>query len=502
MNNEILKLEHITKKYPGVVALDDVSIGFYEGEVHAIAGENGAGKSTLIKIVTGAIEATSGSLFFNGQELVNNTPEKTLAKGIAAIYQEFNLFPSLTVAENIFHGRYPRKHGMIDKKTMMLETEKILKDLDIHIKASELVKNLSVGYQQLVEIAKSVTRDVKVLIMDEPSAPLTEVEVGHLFEIVNRLKKRGVTILYISHRLEEIFTICDRVSVFRDGKYIQTMNVSDTSVNELISIMVNRELGQQYPEKDYVKGEKVLEIHDLCTDLLDHVSLEAYRGEILGLAGLVGAGRTETVRALFGADRIQQGEILINGKKIQINSPTEGIKNGIGLIPEDRKKQGLVLNLSVRHNISFASLRQIKRHGIINMDKDRKASEHYINQLSIKTPSCEQKTGQLSGGNQQKVVLAKWLFGNSDILIFDEPTRGIDVGAKQEIYRLMVELVKEGKVIIMISSDMPELIGMSDRILVMHSGKVMGELQKDEYSQERILRMASGIEENGAEVAG
>ncbi len=496
MDNEILKLEHVTKKYPGVVALDDVSIGFREGEVHAIAGENGAGKSTLIKIITGAVEATSGSLFYNGQELRNNTPEKTLNMGIAAIYQEFNLFPALTIAENIFHGRYPKKHGMIDRKTMMQEADKILQDLGINIKASEQVKNLSVGYQQLVEIAKSVTRDVKVLIMDEPSAPLTEVEVGHLFEIVERLKKRGVTIIYISHRLEEIFTICDRVSVFRDGKYIQTMDVSDTNVNELICIMVNRELGQQYPAKDYTKGEKVLEIRDLCTDLLDHVSLEAYRGEILGLAGLVGAGRTETARALFGADRYKQGEILINGESVRINSPSEGISHGIGLIPEDRKKEGLVLKLPIRHNISFAHLNAIKRGGIINMEKDREASERYIGQLAIKTPSCEQLAGQLSGGNQQKVVLAKWLFRDSDILIFDEPTRGIDVGAKQEIYRLMVDLVRQGKVLIMISSEMPELIGMSDRILVMHNGKVMGELQKEEFSQERILTLASGIEED------
>ena len=493
MGKEILRLNDITKKYPGVVALQNVSLGFEEGEVHAIAGENGAGKSTFIKIITGAIQATSGTIQFEGQEIKNNTPDKALALGIAAIYQEFNLFPALSVAENIFHGRYPRKHGMIDMKKMYQDADKILESLGLDIKSNVLVKNLSVGYQQLVEIAKAVSRDTKVLIMDEPSAPLTENEVDHLFKIVDKLKKRKVTILYISHRMEEIFTICDRVSVFRDGQYIQTMNVRDTNVDELIRIMVNRELGEQYPCKNYKKGKKVLEIKNFNTSILKNVSLEAYEGEILGLAGLVGAGRTETARALFGADKLISGEIYLRGKKIKISSPRDAIKNGIGLIPEDRKKQGVLLGLSIRHNISFANLSKIKKNNIISMSEDIKASKKYIEALEIKTPSEEQLAGLLSGGNQQKVVLAKWLFRNSDILIFDEPTRGIDVGAKQEIYKLMVDLVEQGKVIIMISSDMPELIGMSDRIVVMHKGEIKGSLTKEEFSQETILSLASGI---------
>lgn len=490
MGKKILCLNGITKKYPGVIALQNVSLSFDEGEVHAIAGENGAGKSTFIKIITGAIQATSGTIQFEGQEIKNNTPDKSLALGIAAIYQEFNLFPALSVAENIFHGRYPRKHGMIDKKKMYEEADKILESLGLDIKSDILVKNLSVGYQQLVEIAKAVSRDTKLLIMDEPSAPLTENEVHHLFKIVDNLKKRKVTILYISHRMEEIFTICDRVSVFRDGQYIQTMKVCDTNVDELIRIMVNRELGNQYPSKNY---KKVLEIKNFNTSILKNVSLEAYEGEILGLAGLVGAGRTETVRALFGADKLISGEIYLHGKKVKISSPRDAIKYGIGLIPEDRKKQGVLLGLSIRHNISFANLNEIKKNNIISMSKDIKASKKYIEALEIKTPSEEQLAGLLSGGNQQKVVLAKWLFRNSDILIFDEPTRGIDVGAKQEIYKLMIELVAQGKVIIMISSDMPELIGMSDRIIVMHKGEIKGSLTRNDFSQETILSLASGI---------
>ena len=497
MKKEVLKLSHITKKYPGVVALEDVSLSFHEGEVHAIAGENGAGKSTLIKSITGAIQVTEGQIFFEGQELKNNTPEKTLSMGIAAIYQEFNLFPALSVAENIFYGRYPKKHGMVDYKRMNEEAGKILNELGISIDPTILVRHLSVGYQQLVEIAKAVSRDVKVMIMDEPSAPLTENEVGHLFEIIEKLRKRNVTTIYISHRMDEIFAVCDRVSVFRDGKYVRTMEVKDTSVDELIRIMVNRELGEQYPEKHYTRKEKVLEIRNLSTGLLKDVSLEAYRGEILGLAGLVGAGRTETARALFGADKIISGEFYLNGKKIKVSSPTDAINNGIGLIPEDRKKQGILLRLPIRHNISFANLKEIKQNGVISMAKDRAKSKEFIQKLAIKTPSEEQLAGQLSGGNQQKVVLAKWLFKNSDVLIFDEPTRGIDVGAKQEIYKLMIKLVEEGKIIIMISSDMPELIGMSDRIVVMYQGRIMGELEKKDFSQERILMLASGISDEG-----
>ena len=493
MANEILRMEHITKIYPGVKALDDVTLGFEEGEVHAIAGENGAGKSTFIKIITGAIRATEGQVIFNGKTIENNDPEKAIGLGIGAIYQEFNLIPTLSVAENIFYGRYPKKNGLVDKKTMISEADKVLKDLGLQLDPRSPVRSLSVGYQQLVEIAKAVSRDVRRLIMDEPSAPLTENEVHHLFEIIKKLKEKKVTIIYISHRLEEIFSVCERVSVFRDGKYIKTMRVEETNVPELIRAMVNRELGQSYPPKDYQKGEKVLEIRNLTTSLLKNVSLEAYRGEILGLAGLVGAGRTETVRALFGADKRQSGDFYINGRQVKIRSPKDAIRCGIGLIPEDRKAQGLLLKMPIRYNVSFANLKAITGSLGISMAKDNNAAVKYIDLLKIKTPGAEELAGQLSGGNQQKVVLAKWLFKDSDILIFDEPTRGIDVGAKTEIYKLLIDLVSQGKVIIIISSDMPELLGMADRIVVMHEGEVMGSLEKEEFSQERILTLASGI---------
>ena len=493
MANEILRMEHITKIYPGVKALDDVTLGFEEGEVHAIAGENGAGKSTFIKIITGAIRATEGQVIFNGKTIENNDPEKAIGLGIGAIYQEFNLIPTLSVAENIFYGRYPKKNGLVDKKTMISEADKVLKDLGLQLDPRSPVRSLSVGYQQLVEIAKAVSRDVKLLIMDEPSAPLTENEVHHLFEIIKKLKEKKVTIIFISHRLEEIFSVCERVSVFRDGKYIKTMRVEETNVPELIRAMVNRELGQSYPPKDYQKGEKVLEIRNLTTSLLKNVSLEAYRGEILGLAGLVGAGRTETVRALFGADKRQSGDFYINGRQVKIRSPKDAIRCGIGLIPEDRKAQGLLLKMPIRYNVSFANLKAITGSLGISMAKDNNAAVKYIDLLKIKTPGAEELAGQLSGGNQQKVVLAKWLFKDSDILIFDEPTRGIDVGAKTEIYKLLIDLVSQGKVIIIISSDMPELLGMADRIVVMHEGEVMGSLEKEEFSQERILTLASGI---------
>lgn len=491
--DKILELKNITKRYPGVIALNDVSLSFVKGEVHAIAGENGAGKSTFIKIITGAIQPTEGEVYYNGQILKENSPIHSLNLGIAAIYQEFNLFPFLSVAENIFYGRYPKKGIFVDYERMYDEAQKIVDGLGIEINAREQVKNLSVGYQQIVEIAKAISRDVKVLIMDEPSAPLTENEISHLFHIVRKLKEKQVTIIYISHRMEEIFKLCDNVSVFRDGTFIRTMKTKDTNEDELVQIMVNRELGKQFPNKDYIKGEMVLEVKNLSTELLNNVNFKAYRGEILGLAGLVGAGRTEVARALFGADKIRSGQIAINGQVRLIRSPEDAIKAGIGLIPEDRKKQGILLKMSVKDNISYANMKGISKYLFINEKKDTEISEQYTKTLKIKTPSEKQLVEHLSGGNQQKVVLAKWMFVNSDILIFDEPTRGIDVGAKQEIYQLMNKLVENGKVIIMISSEMPELIGMADRILVMHEGRMTGELMKEEFSQEAIMKYSSGI---------
>jgi ribose transport system ATP-binding protein len=370
MNEFILQLNHITKIYPGVVALDDVSMEFQRGEIHAIVGENGAGKSTFIKAITGVIQPSKGEIVFEGNIIENNNPIKSLNNGITAIYQEFNLIPNLSIAENIFFGRYIKKEHTVDFNEMERQTKRILDELEINLSPKTQVKNLSVGYRQIVEVAKSISRDIKVLILDEPTAPLTKDEVKHLFKIVKKLKEQGICIIYISHRLEEIFEICDKVSVFRDGKYIKTMNVSETSVNELVYIMVNRKMDQQFPHADYRRGEKVLEVKNLNTVLLKDISFEAYRGEILGLAGLVGAGRTEVARAIFGADKIISGEIYLNGKKLDIRSPKDAVAVGIGLIPEDRKRQGVLLKMSVIVNTSYANMKAISKVGVIDKRKE------------------------------------------------------------------------------------------------------------------------------------
>ena len=491
----ILELKGITKRYPGVNALNGVDFSLNPGEIHALVGENGAGKSTLIKVITGAIEATSGEIWFDGTLVEHNTPAKAIDLGIAAVYQEFNLVPQMTVAENIFLGRFPQKKGFTDYKRMYTEAQQILDQLGVEINAYETVSKLTVGYQQLVEIAKSVSRNVRVLIMDEPSAPLTVNEMKYLYEIVRRLKQRGVAVIYISHRLDEIFDICETVTVFRDGRYIDTLPVSQTTKEELITLMVNRKLGNSFPEKTYRRGKKVLEVRNLSTRVVHDVSFDAYEGEILGFAGLVGAGRTEVVRAVFGAYKRISGSIRIDGVEVKNRSPKQAVAQGIGLIPEDRKQHGALLHMSVKNNITYASLSDLFPKGFLKPRVEREAADHYVEKLSIKTPGIDQLVRNLSGGNQQKVVLAKWLQKNSRILIFDEPTRGIDVGAKQEIYQLMNDLVQQGMVIIMISSEMSELLGMSDRILVMHEGRLAGELTAAEATQERVLKLASGIEE-------
>lgn len=493
MSEPILQLKNVKKLYPGVVALNNVSLEFRPGEIHAIVGENGAGKSTFIKIVTGAIQATEGDIYFEGQPVINNSPIKSLDLGIAAIYQEFNLFPYLSIAENIFYGRYPRKGLSVDFKKIEKQTTEILKELGIDLDPNTKVMDLSVGYQQIVEIAKAVSRNTKVLIMDEPSAPLTNNEVDHLFTIMERLKKQNVAIIYISHRLEEIFRICDNVSIFRDGVYVGSMRVEETNINSLVHAMVNRDIHDQFPQKEYQRQEKVLEISNLNTSRLKDVSLTAYKGEILGLAGLVGAGRTEIARALFGADKIISGAFHMHGRKLKIRSCRDAINAGIGLIPEDRKKQGILLKMSIIENTTYANMKRVSRWSVISKAKDKEQAGKYRDLMHIKVSSLHQLAGQLSGGNQQKVVLAKWLFTNCEVLIFDEPTRGIDIGAKQEIYHLMHELVKQGKVVIMITSEMPELLGMADRIIVMHEGKVSGTLSREEATQTKVLSLSSGL---------
>jgi len=488
----ILTLEHITKRYPGVIALEDVSMSFGVGEVHAIMGENGAGKSTLIKIISGAISPDEGRILFEGQAYENMNPILSQKLGIGVIYQEFNLVPELSIADNIFLGRRVTDSLLVDQKAMDRKAHEIIEEFGIHLDVTQPVKKLTVAYQQLVEIAKSISNQVKVLIMDEPSAPLTNREIEAMFGIIQKLKERGITIIYISHRMDEIFRIADQISVMRDGRYIDTRSAGDISRAQLISLMVGRVLDQQYPAIEKQIGEVALEVRNLSsTELLKDVSFQVRRGEIVGLAGLVGSGRTETARAIYGADE-GDGDVLIDGKVVTMKRPRDGIKHGIALIPEDRKQHGVLLEMNIRENISFITLPSISRMTVINRSKDRCLSLKYIDKLQIKTPSPEQTVKNLSGGNQQKIVLAKSLAGESKVMIFDEPTRGIDVGAKYEIYQLINRLAQNGMAILMISSEMPELLGMADRILVMHEGRITGELARGEATQEKILSLASG----------
>ena len=488
----LLELREITKDYPGVRALDCVSVAFRAGEVHALVGENGAGKSTLIKAITGAIRPSSGTIALGGEAYGQLDPIQALRMGICAVYQEFNLVPYLSVAENVFYGREISKGVLCDFRTQIEQTRQILAQLGVGIDPTSRVKDLSVAYQQIVEIAKAVSRDVKVLLLDEPTAPLTSTEIDALFNIVRSLQERGVAIIYISHRLDEVFNLADRVTVLRDGQFIATLDAKATNRQELIKLMVGRELSDIFPARQASATDEVaLDVTKLTTSYISNVSFCLKKGEILGFAGLVGAGRTETARALFGADPLLAGTIVLHGRPVQIASPGDAIARGIGLIPEDRKQHGLLLKLNVIENVSISSLKSFSRLGYIRRRRERTAASKLVENLDIRTPSLDQLVKNLSGGNQQKVVLAKWLATQCDVLIFDEPTRGIDVGAKSEIHKLIVSLADSGKSIIMITSEMPELLGLSDRIIVMHEGTIVGELNRRDASQERILDMAS-----------
>lgn len=495
-NETCLKISHLCKSFPGVKALDDVNVEFYKGEVHALLGENGAGKSTLCKILSGAYGKDSGTLEFNGIEYAGFTPASSKKTGIGMIYQELNLVPYLTVYENIFLGKEIRKKDgiSVDKRKMIEKTKEIMESLEIKIEPTVRVDKLTVAYRQLVEIMKAVSEDVKLLIMDEPTAPLMNQEVEMLFRLIDRLKRQGITIIYISHRIEELYRVADRVTVMRDGKVIQTLNMKKAERAELIKIMVGREIGETYPQKkDTNFGEEVLTAENLCSTKVHNISLTVRAGEVLGLAGLVGAGRTETARLIFGADVKSSGKIKIRGKEVKIKTPKDAIRYGVCLIPEDRKGQGVLLKMSVGENITIVKAPEISRFFTINRRKVKEISNEYVNAMRIKTPSIDQKTLLLSGGNQQKVALAKWMAVNTDIIIFDEPTRGIDVHAKQEIYEMIDDLRRQGKAIIMISSELPELIGMSNRIMVLYEGHYAGEITSEEdMTQEKILNLASG----------
>ncbi|MDW8206972.1 MAG: sugar ABC transporter ATP-binding protein [Chloroherpetonaceae bacterium] len=490
-------MRHISKQYPGVRALDDVSLTVYPGEVHALLGENGAGKSTLMKILAGAQSRDSGEILLYGQPVAIDSPHRAMELGIAIIYQEFNLVPYLSAGENIFLGREPRATlpGFVDFKALYRMAQEILDRLGVKIDARTPVNQLSVAQQQMVEIAKAASQQARILVMDEPSATLTDHELQALFQLIRQLRDEGVSILYISHRLEEIFEICDRATILRDGRWIATRSVSDLTREEIIRLMVGRELREAIPKVAVEPGPPALAVKHLNrAGVLHDVSFHVCRGEIVGLAGLVGAGRTETARAIFGADPIDSGTIEVFGRPVTIRSPQDAIRHGIGLVTEDRKQQGLVLGMAVRENTTLANLGALSSLGFIRRNAERQVAEQYRKSLAIKTPSIEQTVQNLSGGNQQKVVLAKWLFTGSKILIFDEPTRGIDVGAKSEIYRLMNDLAAQGVAILMISSELPEILGMSDRILVMHEGRIAGELSRAEATQEKIMHLATGGE--------
>ncbi len=490
----MLELRGITKTYPGVKALDAVSLRFARGEVHAIAGENGAGKSTLIKVLSGAIRPDAGTVLLDGAPLGQITPHQAIRLGISTIYQEFNLVPFLSVAENIFFGMEPKRFGFLDKRRMHRMAAGLCEEMGVEIDTRTRVKDLGVAHQQIVEIVKAVSRDARILVMDEPTAPLTTREIDVLFGIVEKVKRKSVTTIYISHRLDEIFRICDRVSVLRDGRNVVTLETRDTNQQELISFMVGRKLEEIYPARATRPSGEVLRVNDLRNRKLRGVSFSLRKGEILGIGGLVGAGRTELARALFGADALSGGQTFLSGAPVRIRRPSDAIHNGIGLLPEDRKQHGVLLGLSVKQNISFAILKSLSAFGLLRKGREHQLCLDLARRLNVKAPTLDQRAKNLSGGNQQKLVLAKWLGTKSEILIFDEPTRGIDVGAKREIYALLNRFVEEGKSVIMVSSEMPELIGMSDRILVMRNGTIAGALEKEEFSQERTLMLASGVD--------
>lgn len=491
---EVLSLRHITKDYPGVKALDDVSISFEAGEVHALVGENGAGKSTFIKTISGAIRPTSGTIVYEGREYSSLEPAQAIEMGIAVVYQELIQFEAMSIADNLFMGVKDEQGFVLDDKARCARTKEILHIFDCDLDPTTRIRELSIASRQIIELAKATVKKARVVIMDEPTAAITVAEQEKLFHLVHKLKEDGVTVIYISHRLEELFEICDRVSVLRDGKYITTMKIGETSKQDLIKHMVGRDLSNPYPQKKPAEKDVVLEVRSLCGNGVSDISFQLHKGEILGFAGLVGAGRTELMQLIFGAAKKTAGTVCIKGKEVHLSSPAEGQKAGIGLIPEDRKFQGCFIDKPIYWNISISDLSAIAPGGIVNRKKEEDLAHQYQQRLNIKTPYLDQLTSGLSGGNQQKVVIAKAMAAGPDILIFDEPTRGIDIGARYEIYLLMNELAEQGKAILMVSSDMEELLGMSERIIVLHEGRQKGEIQKRDFSQELVMTYASGLE--------
>lgn len=485
-------MKEITKIFPGVKALDQVSFKVRKGEVHALVGENGAGKSTLMKVLNGVFQANSGTILIDEKPVVFKGTKDAQAHGISLIYQEFNLVNTLSVAENIYLGNLQRlKSGFVDWKHVRSEAADLINRLGFDFSVKEKVQNLSIAEKQLVEIAKALSVNARIIAMDEPTSSLTKNETQKLFSIIDNLRENGITVIYISHKLDEVFAICDTCTVMRDGQIIDTKAVKETNHPEIISKMVGRPVEMNYPKRETVIGEVTLEVKGVsCAGLVKDVSFSLHRGEILGIAGLVGSGRTELVEAIFGARVMHAGEVYIHGKKVRIRNTAEGKKNSIGLITEDRKETGLALQYSLANNVVITNLVKVSRNGIVNNKLMQAQVDKYVQNLGIKTPSIKQTTVNLSGGNQQKVVLAKWLFSDVEILIMDEPTRGIDVGAKYEIYLLMNNLVEQGKSIIMISSELPEVLGMSDRVIVINEGVKKGELTGSDMTPEAVMNLA------------
>lgn len=490
-NNYILTLKNITKEFPGVKALDDVTINIERGTIHGLVGENGAGKSTLIKILAGIYQPNKGEIILDGKPCRFNSPIEARRAGISVVHQEIKLAEPLSVAENMFLGNVQLKNGLVDWKGMRRRAREIVEDLGMDIDINAQVSSLTVAKKQIVEIMHAINNNSRILIMDEPSAVLTDRELEVMFRIVKQLHDEGITIIYISHRLDEIFGLCSNVSVLRDGCHIDTIPVASVDRQGLINMMVGREMGQEYPKEVGNVGGTILEVKNLSRGILQDISFEVKSGEVFGISGLVGAGRTELARAILGIDKPESGEVYVRGKKVHYRTFADAIRDGLGLIPEDRKLQGLVQIMSVKRNTTLVNMKRVLRAGVISSSLEEKLSKEYADKLHVVTPSMETEVQYLSGGNQQKVVIAKWLFQNSEILFLDEPTRGIDVGAKAEIYRLINRMAKEGKTIIMISSEMPELLGMCDRIMVMHEGHKMGELNAAEATQAKIMALCS-----------
>lgn len=492
MKQGFLRMENIHKRFPGVYALKGINLEVHGGEVHGLLGENGAGKSTLMKVLGGVHKQDTGEIYINNEQLTLSSPKAASENGIVFVHQEINLAESLTVAENLFLGRLPYKNEkmrIIDHSKLILDANEIINKLGINLIATDIVSTLSAAQKQMLEIGKAISQNAKILIFDEPTTSLSDKDVTILFSIINKLKEQDVAIIYISHRLKEVFEICDRATVMRDGEYIGLCDMKTISRDELIKMMVGRELKQLFPKEYAPIGSIVIDVKDM-KDLLGKVkgvSFYARKGEVLGFSGLVGAGRTETMRLLFGADKMLSGEITINGKKVIISSPKDAIKNKICLLTEDRKKEGLCLELSVEYNLTITDLKGL----VLNHSQLHNTTLEYIDKLQIKTPNTQARAGNLSGGNQQKVILGKWLNTDTQIFIFDEPTKGIDVGTKNEIYKLINQLVLAGKTVILISSELPEIMGMCDRIYVMCEGRITGELERNIFTQESIMHLST-----------